>query len=303
MTMEPETLTVCICTYRRPHLLRGLLARLREQVTEGRFAYEIVVVDNDPQQSARGVVDIFGQSPGPAIRYAHEPQPNIALARNRALRNASGDFAALIDDDEIPGPNWLLNLYRACRTYECDGVLGPVSAKFEHQPPPWVVRGRFYERDGPRTGQVLRWQDTRSGNVLLRRRVFAADPAPFDPAFPRGGEDIDFFQRAMSRGRLFVWCEEAAVQEVVPPERCRRSYMLKRAWLRGRITLGYSGFGAVYLVKSAVAIPVYTLAIPLAGVLGQDALMKIAIRLTEHAGRLLGIFGHGAARLATSVRW
>ena len=34
---------------------------------------------------------------------------NIALARNKAIENAKGDFIAFIDDDEFPLDQWLLN--------------------------------------------------------------------------------------------------------------------------------------------------------------------------------------------------
>ena len=41
---------VCICTFKRPHLLEGLLSRLQTQRTAGLFTYSVLVVDNDYQQ-------------------------------------------------------------------------------------------------------------------------------------------------------------------------------------------------------------------------------------------------------------
>ena len=44
-------LSVCICTYKRPDLLAGLLQRLQELHEIEQIA-EIVIVDNDPARSA-----------------------------------------------------------------------------------------------------------------------------------------------------------------------------------------------------------------------------------------------------------
>ena len=51
------------------------------------------------------------------ISYDVEPEQNIALARNRAIGNASGEYVALIDDDEFPDKQWLLTLYEAIDRY------------------------------------------------------------------------------------------------------------------------------------------------------------------------------------------
>src|SRR6266852_2150668 len=108
--MHDSTVTVCICTYRRPDPLRRLLVALGEQQTRGRFSYSIVVADNDRCESAREVVARFAAESPVAVTYCVEPEQNIALARNRALMDAGGDFVAFIDDDEFPADDWLSRL-------------------------------------------------------------------------------------------------------------------------------------------------------------------------------------------------
>src|SRR5262245_22044824 len=102
--MPSEHICVCICTYRRPAFLTALLHALVDQETEGRFTYSVVVVDNDRARSEEAVVRDFTASTTLAVHYGVEPRQNIALARNRAIENARGEFVAFIDDDECPPP-------------------------------------------------------------------------------------------------------------------------------------------------------------------------------------------------------
>src|SRR5580700_7943958 len=102
MTNESKHIAICICTYKRPVLLKRLLDDLGGQDTGGLFTYSIVVVDNDHLRSAEPVVSVFAAASAIPIRYCEEPRQNIALARNKAVENATGDFVAFIDDDEFP---------------------------------------------------------------------------------------------------------------------------------------------------------------------------------------------------------
>src|SRR5437016_8540580 len=111
MTSEAQHISVCICTYKRPHLLKGLLEALRGQDTKGLFTYSIVVADNDHLQSASQLVGEFTAASVSPITYCVEPRQNIALARNKAMENATGNFVAFIDDDEFPAKSWLLALF------------------------------------------------------------------------------------------------------------------------------------------------------------------------------------------------
>jgi len=289
-TCEPKHISVCICTYKRPHLLKRLLSELRVQDTGGLFTYSIVIADNDELQSAEAVTLDFAAESHIEIRYCVEPRQNIALARNKAVENARGDFLAFIDDDEFPGKRWLLTLFKACNDYDADGVLGPVRPYFDKDPPKWVVKGKFYERPTYRTGLVIDWRKGRTGNVLLRRRIFAPGGQAFRPSFLTG-EDQDFFRRMIEKGHSFIWCNEAVAYEVVPPIRWKRTFLLRRALLRGAVSVVHPAFGPLQVAKSVIAVPVYAAALPFALVLGHHRFMTLLVKLTDHLGKLLSLLG------------
>ncbi|HVO63557.1 MAG TPA: glycosyltransferase family A protein [Terriglobales bacterium] len=290
MTSRSKHITVCVCTYRRPEMLKSLLEDLRGQNTGGLFTYSILVVDNDHRRSANDVVTEFAARHAIEVEYYVEPEQNIALARNKAIEHAQGDFVVFIDDDESPIQRWLLTLFEVCTLYNVHGVLGPVHPRFSETPPAWVIAGKFYDRPTYPTGFVIDWRKGRTGNTLLKREVFAGVMQPFRPEF-RTGEDQDFFRRVIEKGYVFIWCDEAVAFEVVPPTRWSRAFMLKRALLRGYTSLAHPTFAARDILTSAMAAPAYALALPFALALGQGTFMSVLVRLFDHLGRLLGFVG------------
>lgn len=291
MALKTKHICVCICTFKRPSLLKNLLYHLGSLHTEGLFDYSISVADNDQMQSASQVVLEFSAASPIHTIYSMEPEKNIALARNKALANARGDFIAFIDDDEFPEKSWLCKLFKTCRDYKVDGVLGLVRPTFEQIPPRWITKGKFFERPSYKTGYRLDWSETRTGNVLFKRKILKGDCNIFKAEFGTGSEDVDFFRRMMGRGCVFVWCNEAVVHEVVPRVRCRRRYLLRRALLRGssfplRPTDRLKNF-----LKSVIIVPLYTLSLPFIALFGQHLLVRYLIKLFDHSSRILAFLG------------
>jgi succinoglycan biosynthesis protein ExoM len=294
---ETPHVCVCVCTYKRPQYLQRLLGKLSTQETDGLFTYSIVIADNDRLRSAEAVVTEFAASCPIPFRYCVESEQNIAMARNRAVTNANGEFIAFIDDDEFPEGRWLLTLFQACRKYGVDGVLGPVRPHYDQGTPGWVIKGKFYDRPSYKTGFVIDPPKGRTGNVLLKRSIFAAIDEPFRAQF-QTGEDQDFFRRMIEKGHVFIWCEDAVAYEVVPPIRWKRSFMLRRAFLRGGVSPLHSTFGVRDVLKSIIAVPAYAVALPFALVSGQHRFMTLLIKLCDHLGRLLACLGIRPVKVA-----
>ena len=132
----------------------------------------------------------------------------------------------------------------------------------------------------------------RTGNVLLKRSLFSQSGLFFDKRFGlSGGEDSDFFARALSDGYQFIWCDEAKVYEYVPLERCSAGYHIKRAFLRGALNARRSNVLSLPVLKSAAAVSVYSLMTPFLFFAGRHKFMKYLVKSCDHWGRLLGVFG------------
>jgi len=290
--MATAHISVCVCTFKRPVLLTRLLEALDRQVTGGLFTFSAVIADNDKTESARQTVDDFvkrgGRTP---IRYCCEPQQNIALVRNRAIRESDGDLIAFIDDDEVPGEAWLLRMFEAKQRFAADGILAPVDPYFDQEPPAWVKKGNFFQRPIHPTGYKLNWAECRTGNVLFSRSILDPSEEPFRAQFATAGEDMDFFRRRIEAGCTFVWCAEAGVLELVPPARMSKGFLLRRALLRGSNFPKHPADRAKNILKSLVAVPAYILALPVLAILGQHLFLKYLIKLCDHGARLLAFSG------------
>jgi len=289
---DARLVSVCIPTCRRPQLLIDCLNGVLLQETVG-FRIEVVVVDNDPRCSARAAFEEWSGQTALDTRYVSEPRPNIALARNAALTHARGDWIAFVDDDEVPERRWIESLLRCAEACQADGVLGPVLPRFIPPAPQWLMDSGLCSRKNFPTGTPLTdSRQMRTGNVLLHRRLFDAEPAPFDPRFGlTGGEDAVFFRRKLEQGGRFVWCDEARVHEVVPAERQRLGYHIHRALLRGVSEADSVPFLTLATLKSIIAIPVYAMLLPSLAVVSFPRFARYLVKLADHAGKLAAYVG------------
>lgn len=225
--MSPAIL-IAIASYRRPSLLARLLDSLQHSIATAGAAgdVELLVVDNDPEGSARPVVE---QHPIGA-RWVREPAPGIAEARNRALEEFDERYAAivLIDDDEWVDEDWFARLTGHAASSGADVVTGPQLWELPEGAPAWAAAGEWFQVSVSPTGS--RGESAASNNTLLTREAWLRGGAPrFDPAFSAtGSSDWDFFWGLRKTGAVIEYCAEAVAREEVASERLSRGYMARR---------------------------------------------------------------------------
>lgn len=278
-------------------MLERLIIKLNVQETGGLFDYSIIIIDNDASCSAKDIVEKLAKTLDTKPLYDFEPERSIPAARNHALALANGNYIAIIDDDEFPPPHWLFTLYRAIQTFDVDGALGPVIPYFEQKPPSWLIKGKFCERPIYRTGTLLDWYHTRTGNVLLKRKVFDEHGLKFDLKWKTSGSDRAFFKQAIEHGYKFVAVAEAPVYEIVPPQRWKKSYYIRRSLIHGYNTYRNSIKGTSFLnqlisgTKSTLALGFYLIAFPFCSILGPAWYVKCLEKGAHHLSQLLARLG------------
>jgi glycosyltransferase involved in cell wall biosynthesis len=223
-------LTVAIPSYRRPETLARALAgvNLAIQRLPATESCEILVIDNDPDRSARPVVDAVARA-----RYVSEPTPGLAAVRNRALDEASdSDLLVFLDDDEEPEPEWLLRMLEVLDDTGCDAVAGKVVTPLPENIDPWLTAVGAFVR--PRRVDRQLMPEAATNNLLLELSSVRASGVRFDPRFGlTGGEDSLFTRQFTASGRVIRWAESAVVRENVIASRIDRRWILMRAYRTG----------------------------------------------------------------------
>jgi len=227
---------ICIATCQRPRWLAALLASLGQlSMDEASTELSVIVVDNDPDGTARGAVCAARAAFRWPVSYEIETQKGISFARNRAVRLAlawKADLVAFLDDDETVSPGWLDQLLAVHQRYLPDVVAGQVVPSYGPGVADWVVAGRFFERPRHSTGTLVTCAIT--ANCLISARLLADSVEPFHPAFAiGGGGDTHFFRQAHAKGASIVWADGAIAYERVPASRATVRWLLARAYRGG----------------------------------------------------------------------
>lgn len=244
----PSTsLTVAICTKDRPTWLERCLRSVRDvDVPDGLVAPDILVVDNAPSDDrTRDVVRAI-----PGVRYAAEPRPGLDFARNRALRDATGDWIAYLDDDVVVDWGWLGGLADAWREHPDAAAVTGLVLPYALETPAQIL---FEANGGFRRGfSKLRYHGpTLPGNPLypVGAGIFGAGAnmafrrdallalGGFDEALDTGaplpgGGDLDIFYRVLRARHPLVYEPSALVfhEHRREMDALRRQY---ESWGRG----------------------------------------------------------------------
>lgn len=226
-------ISIIIPSYLRPGMLTRAINSCLAQ-TGVTVPYEILVVDNDPKESARQVVEEMAPTSRVPIRYIGESRAGISHARNSGIANAAGRCIAWLDDDEEAEPGWLAAFVATMQETGADVVCGPCYPHLDGADP---YTRRVYTRDARvETGTRL-WNWSKLNGLFDKARCFGDNPAPFDLWLGlAGGGDTLFFRQLIRSGRKIVWSTDAVIWETIPPDRVAPRYVLRRRFHHGQIT-------------------------------------------------------------------
>lgn len=235
--------TVVLPTFRRPEGVRRVLRALARQADPG-TPWEVVVVDNDEPPGAEPVFDEVVPTIAVPVRLVREPARGASNARNRGIREATGDVIAFVDDDVDPREDWLAEITRPIREGRCTGTGGRVILDPSVPRPTW-----FDER---RLGGYLASYDRGSVEIALDvddyvltanaafttaalREVGGLDPllGPRD-GVPLVNDDVELCRRLLAAGHVLRFVPSAVVVHELPPARLRPKYIVRRLYSQGR---------------------------------------------------------------------
>jgi GT2 family glycosyltransferase len=211
--------SVVVATRERP----AALSRCLESLMGLDYpAYEILVVDNAPRTSATR--ELLATDPFRGrVKYIREPQPGLAAAHNRGLREVSGAFVAFTDDDVTVDRLWLSELARGFELADgvgcVTGLIGPAELETRAQlvaEQLWGFNKGFsvqvFDRQTDRGDPLYPYTAGTFGSganmafdTAVLRSLGGFDPATGAGTLARGGDDLCAFFRVVSDGYRLVY--------------------------------------------------------------------------------------------------
>ncbi|MBI3999903.1 MAG: glycosyltransferase [Candidatus Omnitrophica bacterium] len=203
-------ISVVIATFNRANDLRETLGFLAQQETQNIFKYEVIVSDNNSTDETKKVVHELAKTYPVPLKYEFEARKGRPQALNRGIASAAGEYIVITDDDIQAEADWLYEVLNTFKTYDADGVGGPVKPLFVGDRPNWmsdyIVRqlGVVDHGSKPFVVQSEKYHFTGPNNAY-RRSIFSA-LGGFDEA--RDGymsQDVEYFLRALKAGYKLVY--------------------------------------------------------------------------------------------------
>lgn len=198
--------------------------------------FEVIIVDQNQDERLIPIVH-RARCLGLAIRHVHHFPPNLALARNAGIAEASGQWLGFPDDDCWYEPH----------------TLERIRLRSRHRDHPHGIISRWVEQDAALPPGLLSWQRSShfrdipvSSITLFFQHNLINHIGGFDGRLGVGqwfgaGEETDMILRALRSGALVAYEPDSRVHHRVdPPQLALSNNALKSARLRAR------GTGAMY---------------------------------------------------------
>ena len=192
----PEV-SVIIPAYNRES---SVVPALRSALGQTLDDIEIIVVDDGSTDNTRGVVAGVGD---PRVRcISNDANTGPAMARNRGLDAASGEFVAFLDSDDSWNPE-KLERQLACFEKATDDVQAVCCAfRVRHAGSGRVVE-RHPDKNESRVRKMLDVCSVAPGTTMLARRTVFSDIGNQEPGL-RQFEDWDWLIRYLRKYTLLV---------------------------------------------------------------------------------------------------
>ncbi len=297
---------VYICTFRRNESLARMLDSLEVAADHHDAAgvrLGVVVIDDNPDGSARPVVDTSTRTFPLGLHYRHVGSGNIAAARNAGLEAAMelGDWVAMVDDDQVVVPEWLAQLVAAQQDTDADAITAPVYPRFPDDAPAFLADQDFASLWGtPLKDDLVAVTDLQTANSMIRASFLRDHPeVRFSLDLGKaGGEDMVFYRAALAAGLRAHYSRHAVNWEYYEGDRATWRYQLRRSlWLGNteavtELRAGRASRGRLVL-RAAKRTGVALVGQPLGRRRsGQPARLRYAVTFAlQPIGMMLGVIG------------
>lgn len=234
-------LSLLIATYNRADRLIETLESVVAQDAPAE-QWECVVVNNNSTDCTAERFAVFAAAhPQYNLRMVEEHNQGLSYARNRGIRESTGEYMAIIDDDERIVPEFIsayISLFDTVPEAVAGG--GPIVPVYPAGRPAWM--SCFTERPiantmylGDRVREFPEGHIPGGGNMAIRRSAVKRYGV-FDISLGRvgtsltGGEESDLFERLRLAEAKYYYTPKAVMYHIIPAEKLSRGYFSRLSY-------------------------------------------------------------------------
>jgi glycosyltransferase involved in cell wall biosynthesis len=226
--------SIIICTRNRAEPLRLTLNALCNLQLPAGFTAELLVIDS---ASTDHTADVIKACPFPGgIRVIREDLPGLSRARNRGVKEATGEILLFTDDDVRPPKQWVGAMCAPILAGNVSAVAGGVEIA-SNLLRPWMQKWHRILMASTEHLDDSAPCNLVGANMAVAREVFDRVPG-FDPEIGAGalgyGEEVLFSAQILQAGFKIAYVNDATVEHHFDESRLARKSLLEAARKLGR---------------------------------------------------------------------
>lgn len=218
-------LSVIIPTFRRPLLLRDLLASLERQICD--VPFEVIVVANLPERGLRKTVQSFGRN----FRFYETGRLNASIAKNKGLEKALGSIVLILEDDCYLQSRHVLQRHWEMHTRYPDAVA--IGGRYSLKPGARKIERAYHWITDLRLTNARRDQnhaiDLPGGNCSFKRKLLG-ETLRFEESLPPRGSDTALFNNLVRHGYKILAFDDMVVEHRL---QLNRMEFMRKAFAEG----------------------------------------------------------------------
>ncbi len=227
-----------------------------DDINETAKNLELILVDNNSSDDTANLVNSYEETL--PVKYVLETEQGLSFARNRGIKEASGDYIAFLDDDISLSPSWLCEACRLVKKLFEDKdssapavIGGKVIPVWEKEKPSWLNLEPPFEitqsvfpshdyGDVPRMYPIedkgRKIQNPLGANMMFRKDVFEkyGDFRSDLGTSASGGlglhEDTEYCRMLAEHGEALMYMPQCSVFHPVPEARMQKDFV--RGWYK-----------------------------------------------------------------------
>jgi glycosyltransferase involved in cell wall biosynthesis len=224
-----------VCTYNRKEYLPDCLKHLANQ-SANRRDYEVLIIDNNSTDNTCDISNEFIRSNSDLdVHYFCEINQGLTNARNRGIKEATGEILSFIDDDAFVDQEYIKETLTYFKEHEnVSAIGGKISPVYEGKSPKWMSKylltlvSALDMGNSPKKFKGSKFPI--GANMAFRAEVFEKYGL-FNPALGRkgkeleGGEEKDVFLRLKKHHEEIHYVPSVKVDHIIPEKRLTMEYI------------------------------------------------------------------------------